>query len=200
MRSYARWSENSFGEELSGTPLPVGVNELMAWLRTLPSPILRTERGRLGEVLRLRVRAEEQMARVYAATAELAASGSWRGGPTRAELDGLAVEEKRHASHLRELCRELGLPVNEIRRTEVLLQSALRELLDMSGRKGASLERCLEALALAELADEAGWASLINDIREAELEAHLPALQTIRRAEGDHLILLQRWLQNAPRS
>ena len=131
MRTLNRWPELPYvGEELSGTPLPAGVSELMGWLKALPTarPLV-VDQG-LATALRSRMHAEELMAILYAAVARhLGSHGSWRGGPSRAELERFSQEKERSMAALKAFGRELGLLLEQRRQEESLFHNSLHHLL-----------------------------------------------------------------------
>lgn len=183
-------------EALALESYPTGISALTGWLQTLPPLPVRSDRARLGETLRARIRLEEAMARAYRhAQRAVVDHGTWREGPSLQALQRLEMEEQSHARRLRETCADLGVPSDGVPR---LASPLLVAVLGVERLLERSLLVGLQALALAEVAEGTGWGALASEIKEAGLGELADELGALASSEREHLSCLQRWVAHAP--
>lgn len=120
--------------------------------------------------------------------------GRTAGGPTLGDLEHILSEEREHLRFLQRAVVETGgdptvlTPCANI--AAILSQGVVQVITDPR----STLVQCLEALLLAELADNDGW-TLLKQVAQATGAADL--LEKIEEAEeheGEHLTMVRGWL------
>lgn len=149
---------------------------------------------KLGE----RLGFERSGVRLYEALiSKFDAFGSFDGGPTRAELEHILLEEHAHFRLLTEAVTKLGGDPTVMTPSADLHATMSYGLLAVMVDARTTLAQCLEAALLAELADNEGWEALIElatENGEAELTKRFRAA---KENEEEHLDNVRTWLRAA---
>jgi rubrerythrin len=151
---------------------------------------------KLGE----RLAFERTGTRLYEALVGKAADGNgarWKGGPTRADLDHIRSEEHEHARMLETV---IGRQVSD---TTVVTPSPNQQATASKGIPAVladprtNLLECLEAILVAELADNDCWTALVELAETAgDTEAVMQFTQALAQ-EREHLERVRTWLAAA---
>jgi hypothetical protein len=149
---------------------------------------------KLGE----RLGFERTGVRLYeAALGKYDVHGTWEGGPSRVQLEKIRSDELAHFVLVREAIETLGADPTALTPSADLVAMASKGIPEVLVDPRTNLVQCLEALMVAELADNAGWELLI------ELAEGLGQTELVERfeqalmAEAEHLELVRRWLSSA---
>jgi rubrerythrin len=146
---------------------------------------------RLGE----RAAFERTGTRLYEAMlAKFDALGSFEGGPTRARLMEIRDEELRHLGIVEEAINALGGDPTVMTPSADVVGVEGIGLVQVLTDPRTTIDHCLGALLVAELADNDGW-ELLADLAEAM--GHEQMAQSFREALEDeevHLEDVRRWI------
>jgi rubrerythrin len=146
---------------------------------------------KLGE----RLAFERTGTRLYEAlVSKYDAFGSFAGGPSRDDLEHVLQEEHRHFMLLQSTIEQLGGDSTAMTPSANLHATASHGINQVIVDPRTNLLQSLEAILLAELADNACWEALIELAREAGEDDLVPPFQEALRNEQDHLVKLQAWL------
>lgn len=149
---------------------------------------------KLGE----RLAFERTGTRLYEALlSKFDALGEFEGGPTRVEIERILQDEYDHFTILTDSLTELGADPTVMTPSADLHATLSRGILDVMVDPRTTVPQCLEALLLAELADNDCWLALTELAKEAgqkELAAEFTgALET----EAEHLGKIRSWIAAA---
>jgi rubrerythrin len=125
------------------------------------------------------------------------AYGSFAGGPTRAELEHIRHQEHEHFLMLMHAVERMGGDPSAITPSADLTATIGKGIGDVVTDPRTSLLECLDAILVAELADNDGWELLIELARkngQAELER---AFTTALEQEREHLTNVRAWIMAA---
>lgn len=179
-------------EPLGTVPIPTTLKGAMA-----AAVDLFKRRGTAGFIDKLgeRLAFERTGTRLYEALlAKHDTAGSWPSGPTRVELAQFHDEELAHFEMLRDTMTELGAdPTAETPAADVI-GVASSGILQIITDPRATLAQSLQALLIAELADNDGWQMLIDAARAAGKDQLVPRFQKAQQAEAIHLGHVRQWL------
>jgi len=146
---------------------------------------------KLGE----RLAFERSGVRLYdAALSKFDAYGSWKGGPSRADLQHIREEELRHFLMLRECMQELGGDPTAMTPSADVHASASEGILKVCADARTNLQQTLEALSIAELADNDCWENLIDLAMVLGREDLATRFQEALDNEREHLRNIRLWL------
>lgn len=102
--------------------------------------------------------------RLYeAALSKFDVYGSWPGGPSREQLEKIMNDELAHFALVRDAIERLGADPTALTPCANLVAVASKGIPAVLTDPRTNLVQCLEALLMAELADNAGWEMLIED-------------------------------------
>jgi rubrerythrin len=142
-----------------------------------------------------RIGFERTGARLYEAVlSKLEVHGTWKGGPSREQLEKIRRDELAHFALLTASMEKLGgdptalTPCANLQ--SVMSQGIPKALTDPR----TNLLQCLEGLLVAELTDNASWELLITLARELGHENLAEDFQQALDAEQEHLMLVKGWL------
>lgn len=119
---------------------------------------------------------------------------SWDGGPSRADLEHFHREELQHFELVRETIQSLGGDPTVVTPAANVTGVAAEGLLKVITDPRTSIAESLEALLVAELADNDGWKMLIqlaNTLGEKSLAKRFRAAA---KEEDRHLTAVRGWL------
>lgn len=149
---------------------------------------------KLGE----RLAFERTGARLYeAALSKYEAFGSWDGGPTEERLREILGQELAHFDLVKEAMETLGgdptamTPSADV--IAVISQGAPKVAVDPR----MNLRQTLEALLVAELADNAGWEILCAFAKSLGQDELARKFENALRMEAEHLASVKSWLTAA---
>jgi hypothetical protein len=122
------------------------------------------------------------------------AFGSFAGGPSRDDLEHVLQEEYRHFTMLRSAIEQLGGDPTAVTPSANLQATASHGINQVIVDPRTNLLQSLEAILVAELADNACWEALIDLAQESGEDDLVPQFQEALRNEQDHLAKVQAWL------
>jgi rubrerythrin len=147
--------------------------------------------ARLGE----RLAFERAGTRLYEAlVSKHDAFGSFAGGPSRDNLEHVRQEEYRHFTMLQSAIEQLGGDPTAVTPSANLHATAAHGINQVIVDPRTTLLQSLEAILIAELADNACWEALIELAQGAGEDALVQQFQEALRNEQDHLAKVQAWL------
>jgi rubrerythrin len=134
--------------------------------------------------------------RLYEALlSKLQAAGDHPGGPTRTELEEIRDEELAHAALLADSMKRLGADPTAMTPCADVTGVASEGLLKVLADPRTTLTQCLDAILIAELADNDAWnmlAGLAEKMGQDELAGQF---RGALEEEEEHLELVRGWLQ-----
>ncbi len=119
------------------------------------------------------------------------------GGPTVAELQQIQAEERAHFDLVREAIVKLGGDPTAMTPSADVTGVASMGILQVVSDARTTLKQSLEAMLIAELTDNDGWALLIALTRAAGHEEIARRFEEARAVEDEHLVKVRRWVSNA---
>lgn len=125
------------------------------------------------------------------------AYGTFRGGPSRADLEAIRDEEQRHMIVAQNLIVRLGGDPTVITPCANLQAVASQGICQVLADPRTTLIECLDAILVAELTDHESWEQLIKAIAplgDKQMEAQI---REAERAETEHLTKVRGWLAAA---
>lgn len=125
---------------------------------------------------------------------KLDASGSFSGGPSREDLLELRNEEEEHFRMLEEAIEELGGDPTAVTPCANLELTAGVGILQVISDPRTSLLESLEAMIVAELADNECWETLVDLAAAQELDALADRCRRALEDEDDHLRRVREWI------
>jgi len=163
---------------------------------SVPMPIaLGRDSALLFDKLGERLAFERTGTRLYEAViAKHEAFGSFPGGPNRAQLLEILNEEHRHFRMLEEVVEGLGGDPTAVTPAAVVAGTIGGGIVEVVTEARTTLLASLEAVLVAELADRAGWNTLIELARKAKLAKLVTQFEVAERREQEHVAKLQRWI------
>jgi rubrerythrin len=179
-------------EPLGSVPLPTGFKDKMQTAVKAvkgESPMLLMDK--LGE----RLAFERTGTRLYEAlVSKYDAFGSFAGGLSREDLEHVRQEENRHFTLLQAAIEQLGGDPTAITPSANLHATAAHGINMVIVDPRTTLLQSLEAILVAELADNACWEALMELAKGAGEDALVRQFQQARRTEQEHLEKVQTWL------
>lgn len=163
-------------------------------LGSIPGPEPTLLFDKLGE----RLAFERTGVRLYQKLiAKVEALGEYPGGPTRKELVEILQEEHTHMTMLEQSIERLDgdstamTPAADVAGT--IAQGVVQVLSDAR----TTVVQCLDAMMVAELADEAGWGVLVEIVRDAGHDDLAKLFAQAEKNEEEHREKVARWLAAA---
>jgi rubrerythrin len=179
-------------EPLGSVPLPAdlkGKRTSAANAAKGAPPLLLTDK--LGE----RLAFERTGTRLYEAlVSKHEAFGSFAGGPSRDDLEHIRQEEFQHCTLLQSVITQLGGDPTAVTPSADLHATAAHGIQMVIVDPRTTLLQSLEAILIAELADNACWETLIALAQQAGEEALVEPFEHALTAEQEHLQKVQDWL------
>jgi hypothetical protein len=149
---------------------------------------------KLGE----RLAFERTGTRLYAALiGKFDASEPLKGGPTRAELEKIHLEERAHFEMLREAMLSLGADPTAITPSADVAAVSSMGIIQVLGDPRMNLKQSLEAILVAELVDNDCWAMLTELANAAGHKALVPRFQQALAQEAQHLVMVRSWVKSS---
>ncbi len=161
---------------------------------TVPPPKPKLLTDKLGE----RLAFERTGVRLYEALiAKLDALGSYPGGPARAQLEALRNEEHCHFSLVHAAIVELGGDPTAVTPAADLAGVVAGGVLQVIVDPRTTVVESLEAILVAELADNAAWDMLTKIARALGKDELAEAFAKAEQTEQNHEKLVSDWLAAA---
>jgi ferritin-like protein len=152
----------------------------------------------LLDLMAARLAFERTGTRLYEALlTKLQAAGAHPGGPSQTDLEQIRDEELAHAALLAECLQRLGgdptamTPGADV--TAVASEGILKVVVDAR----TTLTQSLEAILIAELADNDGWTMLVNLAEKMGQDEMATEFREALVEEEDHLDHVRTWLQSS---
>jgi len=123
--------------------------------------------------------------------------GTFSGGPSLAQLEENMLEEHSHFSLLTDVITRLGADPTVMTPSADIHATMSKGILEVMVEPRTTFVQCLEALLLAELADNDCWESLIALARQTGEEEVVDAFEAALAEEADHLEDVRAWLAAA---
>jgi hypothetical protein len=150
---------------------------------------------RLLDKLGERLAFEHAGARLYEALlSKHRAYGEFQGGPSAEDLAHILSEEYEHADLLERAIKELGGDPTALTPSANLAANVSMGLPQVLSDPRTNLLQCLEAIVVAELADNECWAALDQLARQAGHDELGEACQVAIEHERDHLRKVRAWI------
>jgi hypothetical protein len=179
-------------EPMGYVPAPAGLaGKVKAVAKSMvgaaPTPFM----DKLGE----RLAFERMGVRLYEALiSQHAASGSFSGGPSKADLEHILAEERRHFELLRGAIARLGGDPTAVTPSANLHATASKGIGMVLVDPRTGLLPGLEAVLLAELADGEGWDMLVALARAAGEDELVARFEQAQAAEAEHVRKVRGWI------
>jgi rubrerythrin len=122
------------------------------------------------------------------------AFGRYTGGPSREALEHIRQEEYQHFTLLQSVIEQLDGDPTAVTPSANLHTTAAHGIQMVIVDPRTTLLQSLEAILIAELADNACWEALIELAQEAGQDTFVQQFQEALRNEQDHLDKVQAWL------
>jgi rubrerythrin len=122
------------------------------------------------------------------------AFGSFAGGPSKADLEHLYEEEYRHFTMLQAAIEQLGGDPTAVTPAANLSATASQGIPKVVVDPRATLLQSLEAVLIAELADNACWETLVELAQQAGENDLAQQFEQALADEQDHLRKVRTWL------
>jgi hypothetical protein len=147
-----------------------------------------------------RLQFERTGTRLYdALISKLDAYGGFDGGPSRQQLLEIRDQEHGHALLAQELIRSLGGDPTMVTPCGSLQATASRGIVDVLVDPRTSLIDCLDAILIAELADQDSWAALARSAQTLGDTGMAAKITQAQQTELQHLKKVRGWLEAADR-
>jgi rubrerythrin len=163
-----------------------------------PARDVPVERLPLLDKLGARLAFERTGVRLYQALiSKLDAFGSFRGGPSRADLEHIRDEEQRHLAIAQNLIVRLGGDPTVITPCANVQAVASQGICQVLTDPRTTLIECLDAIIVAELADHESWeqlARVVSPLGDKQVESEI---REAERTEAEHLTKVRAWLTAA---
>lgn len=149
---------------------------------------------KLGE----RLAFERTGVRLYEALiTKFGAFGGFEGGPELTELEGNMREEHEHLRLLVDVITRLGGDPTVMTPSADLVATMTKGVLEVMVDARTTFVQCLDALLIAELADNDCWDALLDMAREGGDEQTIQAFERALAEEADHLEDVRAWIAAA---
>jgi ferritin-like metal-binding protein YciE len=180
------------GEPLGSVPQPAGVKQKV---RTAAKAITGAKPTLLLDKLGERLAFERAGTRLYEAlVSKCDAFGSFQGGPRKADLEHILQEEYRHFTMLQSVIARLGGDPTAVTPSANLHATASHGVMQVIVDPRTTLLQSLEAILIAELADNACWETLAALAQEAGEDTLVTECERALSTEQEHLMKVQTWL------
>ena len=179
-------------EPVGSVPLPANLKEKMQTAAKAvmgESPMLFMDK--LGE----RLAFERTGTRLYEAlVSKHDAFGGFAGGPSRGDLEHVLQEEYRHFTMLQSAIEQLGGDPTAVTPSANLHATASHGIKMVIVDPRTTLLQSLEAILVAELADNACWETLVELAQGASEDELAKQFERARATEQEHLQKVRAWL------
>jgi ferritin-like metal-binding protein YciE len=177
-------------EPLGSVPQPVGIQR-----RTAAQAVQGAKPTLLMDKLGERLAFERTGTRLYEAlVSKCEAFGSFEGGPSKADLEHVLQEEYHHFTMLQSVIERHGGDPTAVTPSADLQATAAHGVMQVIVDPRTTLLQSLEAILIAELADNACWEALIALAQEAGEDTLVTQFERALLTEQEHLTKVQTWL------
>jgi len=185
--AYAR-----LAEPMGSVPLPAKFTDKM---QTAVKAVMGEKPMLLMDKLGERLAFERTGTRLYEAlVSKYDAFGSFAGGPSREDLEHVLQEEYRHFTLLQAAIEQLGGDPTAVTPSANLHATAAHGIKMVIVDPRTTLLQSLEAILIAELADNACWEALIELAQGAGEDALVRQFEQALTTEQEHLQKVHAWL------
>lgn len=125
---------------------------------------------------------------------KLEAFGEYDGGPTRDELLTLLNEEHCHVALLKDAIEQLDGDPTAVTPAADVAGNIAHGVIQVLSDARTTVVQSLEAMLVAELADNAGWNVLVEIVRDAGHEQLAKAFEQAEQTEAQHRVKVEGWL------
>ncbi|HTE49314.1 MAG TPA: ferritin-like domain-containing protein [Kofleriaceae bacterium] len=181
---------------------PVGTMPPPGTLKGAAKTALKALQGESANVfldqLAARLAFERSGTRLYdAVLAKFDAGEPHEGGPTRAQLEHIRGEEMAHAALLTECMEELGGDPTAMTPGADIQAVATSGILQVATDPRTTLSQAMNALLIAELADNDSWLVLVDLAERMGQTEMAERFQRALEQEDDHLTKVRAWLTSS---
>jgi hypothetical protein len=179
-------------EPLGSMPLPAGMkNKAKTAMKAVMGAQPTLFMDKLGE----RLAFERSGTRLYEAlVSKHEAFGSFAGGPRKSDLAEILQEEYEHFTMLSSTMERLGGDPTAVTPSADLHATASQGIVQVIVDPRTTLLQSLEAILIAELADNACWEALIALAQQAGDDALVEQFKQALVPEQEHLVKVRTWL------
>jgi len=150
----------------------------------------------LIDKLGARLAFERTGVRLYEAMlAKLDAKGSFAGGPTRADIEGIVRDEYNHFQMLQEALEHLGADPTVMTPSADIEATITAGALAVMVEPRTDLAQCLESALTAELIDNDCWESIALLAKQAGQNDMAARFERALAQEQAHLLNVRRWIR-----
>jgi len=179
-------------EPLGSVPPPANVK---GTVQTTVKAVMGEKPMLLMDKLGERLAFERTGTRLYEAlVSKYDAFGSFAGGPSRGDLEHVRQEEYRHFTMLQSAIEQLGGDPTAVTPSANLHATAAYGINQVIVDPRTTLLQSLEAILMAELADNGGWEALVELAQGAGKDELVKQFEHARMTEQEHLEKVQAWL------
>lgn len=180
--------------DLGSIPPPTGMKEMA---KTAMKAVKGDKPAVLLDKLGERLAFERTGTRFYdALIAKHAISGGFTGGPTAEELTRIRDEELQHFGVLAHTIRRLGGDPTSVTPSADVAAAVSIGIGTVLTDPRTNLLQCLEAILIAELADNEGWDGALELARVANDDELVRTCEQAIADEREHLRLVRTWVGN----
>ncbi len=160
-----------------------------------PAKNVPLERLPVLDKLGARLQFERTGTRLYQALiSKLDAFGTFRGGPSRGDLEHIRDEEHRHLVLAQNLIVRLGGDPTVVTPCANLQATASVGVLQVVTDPRTTLIECLDAIIVAELTDRESWELLARSVAPLGDKQVEQQIREAERVESEHLAKVRSWL------
>jgi hypothetical protein len=179
-------------EPLGSMPLPAGMKNKA---KTAMKAVMGAKPTLLMDKLGERLAFERSGTRLYAAlVSKHTAFGGFTGGPRKGDLEEILQEEYGHFTMLSSTIEQLGGDPTAVTPSANLHATASQGIVQVIVDPRTTLLQSLEAILLAELADNACWEALIALAQQAGEDTLVKPFEQALVTEQEHLVKVHTWL------
>ena len=179
-------------EPMGSVPMPAG---LKGKVQTAVQAVMGEQPTLFMDKLGERLAFERTGTRLYEALiSKPEAFGSFAGGPSKADLEHIWEEEYRHFTMLQAAIEQLGGDPTAMTPAANLSATASQGIPKVIVDPRTTLLQSLEAVLIAELADNACWETLVELAQQAGENDLAQQFAQARANEQDHLDKVRTWL------
>jgi hypothetical protein len=179
-------------EPLGSVPLPAGMTKKA---KTAMKAVMGEHPTLLMDKLGERLAFERSGTRLYEAlVSKHDAFGSFAGGPSKGDLEEILQEEYRHFTMLSSAIEHLGGDPTAVTPSADLHATASQGIAKVIVDPRTTLLQSLEAILIAELADNACWEALIALTQQAGEDTLVQPFEQALVTEQEHLMKVRAWL------
>jgi hypothetical protein len=179
-------------EPLGSMPLPAGMKNKA---KTVMKAVMGAQPTLFMDKLGERLAFERSGTRLYEGlVSKHTAFGSFAGGPSQGDLQEILQEEYRHFTMLSSTIEQLGGDPTAVTPSADLHATASQGIVKVIVDPRTTLLQSLEAILIAELADNDCWEALIALAQQAGEDSLMKPFEQALVTEQEHLMKVRTWL------